>query len=307
MNKRRHDLSNNELADRLGAGIESAQSYIPWVLGGIAILAVGSIGWGLYSSSANKKAAKAWTDYYFALSSSDADAFLDIAEAQPGTKAGEWAFQTAGSGYLEKGLGNLYVNKAEGQSFINLAIQQFEKIQNTTDPNLKTKVLLGLAQAHESLGNIDEAVGYYEQLTKSTTQARLLAKASERIAFLGSPEGKEFYTWFDTLDPKPEAAIELSPELSTPPTGPGDMNFSDVDPLNIDLGDDASNAFPEVDPAGLPPATDLNLPTQDNPDALDPPEADLPDLEPAAGDPTLVPPVGSDVPALPASAGTGSN
>ena len=198
--ERRHELEKNVLADRVGAGLESVHSYWPMILGGLAILVVGSLAWGLYSSSARKQAAEAWTDYYFSMAGGEAEAFLDLSERYPNSSAAGWARQTAGNGFLERGVDALYVNKSEGESLIKQAISEFEQLEDSSNQELRAKALYGLAQAHESLGDLDTAIAYYEKLMKATPREALLRSASERLAFLNSDSGKEFYAWFGTLE-----------------------------------------------------------------------------------------------------------
>lgn len=239
MNKRRHELERKELADRLETGIESAQSYIPMILGGIAVVVLAALGWGLWNSSSEKKAAAAWADYYFNMNGGEADTFLDVSDDHSGTAAADWARLTAAAGYLELGLSSIYTDATEAKKQIGLAIEQYETLQNHSNTDLRTKALLGLAQSHESLGDLDAAISAYEDVRKTATQPQLLAKASERIEFLNSSTGKEFYNWFTKLDPKPDAPITLPSDLTTPPSGPGGLEFTP--PAGADL--------PAVDPA----------------------------------------------------------
>ncbi len=262
MNKRRVETGTPD-AVRSGNGLDSVQAYLPWILGGAGVLLVGSVVWGLVSSASEQKAAKAWGDYYFNLSGNDSDTFIDLAEEHPGSAAADWAILTAGAGYLEKGLDSIYVNKADGETQIKLAIEQFKKVVDSGNAQLKAKALMGLAQANESLGNVDEAAGFYEEVSKVATQPRILALASERRSFLASDSGKEFYAWFKKQDPKPDPVIQLPADLQNPPTGP-DMEFSEP---------------AEVSPEDLPEVPNLESPTGDAP------TVDLPALEPgSAGD-----------------------
>lgn len=259
--ERRHELEKNELADRLGAGIESVQSFLPAILGGIAVVAVLALGWGIYSSFAKRKASEAWTEYYFALDEADADSFADLAEKFSGSTAAAWAQQTAANGYLEKGLQALYVNKANGVELLEQAIGEFKQLEDHDSPAIRTKALLGLAQCNESLGNLDEAAGYYEKLTNSTTQPRLISKANERLAFLNSESGKEFYTWFKTLDPKPDAPINLPTDLLNPPTTPN-IDFSDITGSSDESSESTSPVAVETDPAAPVEPTDIPAPPE---------------------------------------------
>lgn len=283
MNKRRVETDTPD-AVRSGDGLEAVQNYLPWIIGGAAVLLVGSIGWGLYSSAAEKKSAQAWADYYFNLTGNDSDSFVDLAEEHPGSAAADWALVTAGSGYLEKGLDQIYVNKSEGEAQIKLAIEQFEEVSSSDNPELRAKALMGLAQANESLGNVEEAAGFYEEVGKVASQPRILALASERRNFLDSDTGKEFYAWFKKQDPKPDAPIELPDNLMQPPSGP-DIDFSS-DPI-------------EVAPSELPAQPNLDAATGETEATIELPELSGSDGEPAAGaqDTPGEPKVNTDAPA----------
>lgn len=275
-NERRHQLEQNELANRLGDGMQSVQSVLPLLLGGIAILAVGSIGWGLYSSSSKKKEAIAWTEYYFNLSSGEADAFLDVAEGFPTSIASGWARQTAGNGFLQRGIVALYQNRSEGEKLLGQAIEAFEDVESSAQsPELRAKALLGLAQAHESLGNMDEATSYYEQFTTTSSPPRQLNAANERLEFLSSDTGKNFYAWFNTLDPKPDSAIELPGDLTLPPTMQNNgLEFGPTDSTSSNPVTEENT--PEIDTSSLPALPNMN--------ADQPPASATPgELPPAVG------------------------
>ncbi len=282
--ERRHELEKNVLADRLASGIESTRSMIPAVLGGLGVLAILAIGWGIYSSYSKNQASTAWTEFYFNLTSSDADSFLDVADDHPKSAAAGWARQIAGDNYLQRGIIELYRNKAEGKKLIGQAIEAFESVdQASASLELRGKALLGLAQAHESLGDIDKASSYYQQLTKTATQPGLITEANQRLAFLTSPAGKDFYAWFGKLDPKPDAPITLPSDLTLPPSTP-DLQFGPTDTeLNNALAPAASPATVEL-PIDTSVAPDLpaggNVPEIAVP-ASEPPASEVPQSDAA--------------------------
>lgn len=271
-NERRHELEKNELADRLGTGIEAAQPMLPIILGGIAIVIVGALGWGLYSSNAKRKASLAWTDYYFNLAGTDADAFKDVANDFPGTAAAGWAHLTAGFTLLEKGIDTLYRDRPEGEDLLDSAIAEFEAaLSGKVSEELTHKANYGLGQAHESLGLLDEASGYYEKVAGSLAHPGLVKDAQSRMQFINSSEGKEFYAWFVKLDPQPDAPIELPSDLSLPPMTP-DLQFGT--PAG-EVGDI------QLDPASLPPLPNNELPTGGEvPEGQVPPADVVPDTVP---------------------------
>ncbi len=279
--ERRHELEKNILADRLESGIQSVQGYLAPVLGGIVILVIGFIGWGIYRTSAKTTESAAWTEYYFNLLGGSADSFLDVAEDYPTSSASAWSRLTAGNSYLNDGITTLYRNRASGEELIEQAIEAFEEVgEKIEHPELRVKALFGLGQAHESLGELDEATGYYQQVVRIATREKLVSAANERLVFLASDSGKDFYDWFTKLDPKPDAPVELPSNLSLPPSTP-DIQFGTP-------GDDLGGAAPsgdapetpaaEIDPATLPalpkvdvqPEGDSKLPSDLPPLSLEP-------------------------------------
>jgi hypothetical protein len=222
---RKHELERNVLAERIESATASVQPILPVLLGIIAVVAVGSIMWGVYSSSVSRRQAAAWTEFYFNLSGADAETYLDVADAYPRSDMAGWARLAAGDNYLHKGIEALYVNRSEGEENLKLAISTFEDVlNNAKSEELRSKAMWGLGQAHESLGQLEEATRYYEQFTAATTQTQLVNAATERLAFINSSTGKQFYQWFSKLEPKPDAPIELPSGMSLPPMTP-DLQF----------------------------------------------------------------------------------
>lgn len=250
--ERRHELQKNELADRLASGIESTRALLPVIGIVLAVMLVGAIAWGVYNRYSRGQASAAWTDFYFNLTSGDADSFNDLAADYPRSAAAGWAQQVAGDAFLQRGIASMYRNRTEAKELIGKAIAAFEKVdQAASNPELRAKALLGLAQAHESLGDVDQAASFYQQLSKVASQPGLVNEANQRLAFVTSDAGKSFYTWFSQLDPKPDAPITLPSDLSLPPASP-DLEFG---PSDTELNSALGSAFGSA----------MNLPTETAP------------------------------------------
>lgn len=262
--ERRHQLERNELADRLGNSVGAVQPALPYVLGAVAILVVGSIGWGLYTSAAQKKQAVAWTEYYFTLNETEGDSYLDLADEFPNSTAAGWARQTAGDAYLQRGIEAIYRNKSEGVKLIKQSIEAFQGVLNSSPPEeLRGKALFGLAQANESLAKVKEATGFYSQFLGTTASPRLISAARERVAFLESEAGKEFYAWFDKQDPKPDSAIELPTDLAVPPTLEGSgLQFGPTESSSDATNGTAPVVPTEIDPTDLPDLPNMEVTPQ---------------------------------------------
>jgi tetratricopeptide (TPR) repeat protein len=291
----RHELQTNVLADRLGTGIEKVQPYSQVLVGGLIALAIAAIGFGIYSSVTRKNASQAWTEYYFTLNS-EADAFTDVADKFPGSSAATWAQQTAGDGYLADGIDALYRNRAQADELIKKAIESYSAVVKTaSQPELRTRAQLGLAQAHESLGELDKAKDYYQQVVSAAIQPALTSVASNRLAFLNTPEGKEFYAWFSTFKPVPAKPLELPGNLNTVPSTP-DLQFGPAGTSQSPL--DTSNL-------ALPPAaTTEAAPTESSPLSIELPNQEVPATTPDSATPTASTPEPTSTPAAEAAPGT---
>ncbi len=219
--ERRHDLQSNELAHSLGTGIEKVQPFAQYIVGGVIVAALLAVGWGVYASFSRKSAAAAWTEYYFTLNSGDAETFKAIAADHPGSVAAIWAEQTAGDKYLSDGIDALYKDRGQGVELLKKAIESYETVKSkSATAELRARAELGLAQAHESLGEIDKAKTLYQQVITSGLQPAIATVATNRVAFLNSQAGKDFYAWFDKLKPTPATPPKMPGDLSVPPTSP---------------------------------------------------------------------------------------
>ena len=289
--ERRHDLQSNELAHTLGTGIEKVEPFAQYLIGGVVVAALLAVGWGVYSSFAKKSAAAAWTEYYFTLNTGDAESFKAIAADHPGSAAAIWAEQTAGDEYLADGIDALYKDRGQGVELLKKAITSYEAVKSKSqNVELKTRAELGLAQAHESLGEIDKAKTLYQQVISAGLQPAITTVATNRVAFLDSQAGKDFYAWFDKLKPAPAMPPRMPGDLSVPPTSP---NLKFDPPVNTkDL---------ELPPTSTPPASTTPAAP---PQGADGKAIELPKTEPAAPATTETPAPATPAPTTPAPAAT---
>lgn len=307
--ERRHDLQSNELATTLGAGIDKVQPFVQYIVGGVIIAAVLAVGWGVYTNFARKSAAAAWTEYYFTLNTGDAESFKAIANDHPGSAAAIWAEQTAGDEYLADGIDALYRDRGQGLELLKKAVACYEAVNSKAQqPELRTRAVLGLAQAHESLGEIDKAKSLYQQVIAAGLQPAITTMATNRLAFLNSQLGKDFYTWFGKLKPSPALPPKMPGDLNVPPTSPNLKFDTPLDTSGIELpkvepaaptsspvaapqgADGKAIELPKVEPAAPAAATPTETPTPTPPDA---PAVDAPAVDATA------PPATAPAPAAP--------
>lgn len=260
-NQRRHELERNVLADKLGTGIEKAHPLIKPV--SIALVAgiVGFFGYQIYNGQNSKKASKEWTEYYFNRTSGDAQSFEALGQAFSNSATGQWAKHSAARGFLSDGIEALYTNRKEALENIRKAITEWEAVKDSSITELRAAAIQGLALAHESLGELGEAVRYLEAFADMPGTSEEQRKAiNEQISFLQSGNAKGFYDWFNKLDPKPAAPPTISGDLSKPPASPS----ISLDPSKLpDFG--ISPSVPPVNESTSPnsPPADSAAPTSD--------------------------------------------
>jgi len=272
--ERRHELQTNYLADHLGTAVSSGKSYATWLVGGIIAAAVLAMGYGLYSSQVAQSNSQAWGDYYFNIGSGDAEVFQQVAKDHPQTSAASWAEQAWADHQLMVGLDQIYNNRSEAEKSIQAAIDVYEKIlASAYEPELRNRAAIGLGQALESIGKLDDAARHYQQVAGSGAGA-FANMATNRLAWIKSGEGKSFYEWFATVRKAPEQPPAFPTDLSKPPTTPG-IDF----PIKLDAAS-LPTAPPKEPAAGqdAPSPKDTDLPK----DATAPKDAAVPPSEPPA-------------------------
>lgn len=253
-NQRRHELEHNVLAGYLGTHLAKLQHLVKPALIAVAAGIVLFLGYSAYQNWSSKESSKAWTEFYFNLNG-EADSFADLSQQFQGSAAGQWARHAAAVGYLQDGIEAMYVNRKEGVGLLNSSIEKLKSLQNSNISELKRLANLGLAQAHESLGELDQAIEFYQTArdlpgTPEVQRERI----SQRISYLQSNEARSFYSWFAQLDPKPAAPPEMTGDLSKPPETPS-ISF---DPASMPALPNASDA-PASPPADATQSSELKL------------------------------------------------
>lgn len=220
-NQRRHELERNVLADKMGESFDKVQPLYKPILLVVAAALVGFFGYQLIKGQSSKAEAKNWTEFYFNRTSGDAESYAAMGEEFGNTASGQWAHHSAAQGYLRDGIESIYINRKEGVENVRKAIAEWDKVDDSSIPELRFAAKLGLAQAHETLGELDEAVKAYQVVVEMSGSAEDQKKrVNEQIAYLKSPEAKSFYEWFNKLDPKPAAPPTFSGDLGLPPMNP---------------------------------------------------------------------------------------
>ncbi|MCU0707015.1 MAG: hypothetical protein MUF23_01860 [Pirellula sp.] len=217
---------SNLLADKIEQKILQLRPYLPAVVGLILVGILGLIGYGVYSSQRETRAARAWTDFYFSDTQiQDLDA---ISKDYVDTSASLWARMTAGDRGMAQAMEKWNVDRSIADQRFQEASEDYRDVAGrASDPFVKSRALYGWAQALEGLGKRSEAVETYRQITTLTgLPPEYLTEINNRIKWLEGKEGEAFYAWYNeqrTSAPVPGITPSATglpglPNISFPPT-----------------------------------------------------------------------------------------
>jgi hypothetical protein len=197
--ERRHELQENVLAAWLAKQIALVKPY--WqVITGVAIVALVGVALAIVLHTIwSAERAVGWVDYFDAVANRDIDKLEEVADANPEAVAGLWALQSAGDERLLDGTNRLYSNPAGARLELHKAVENYESVLvRTDDPLLVRRALFGLARAHESLNEPEDAKKRYSEVAERFPDSPVGAVARRRVEFLSRPSTKEFLavgTW----------------------------------------------------------------------------------------------------------------
>jgi len=239
--ERRHELATNELADWIGSTIQTTSQYGRAVLATVILLAVVVIvyAWTTRSDAARETAA--WDRYLTAVTDMRNTGNMlnleDVANQYSDTAAAEWARLKLADQQLEQGIGELFTSFASANDTLRRAAGNYELVlQASTEAPMQQRAIMGLAQAYESLNQLDDARAQYEKLTSQWPDASTADVARRRLDDLNSSKTKSFYDWLAQHEPAgvdgpgtPGAVFDLNNPSLLPESGTGVSLF---DPSN---------------------------------------------------------------------------
>jgi tetratricopeptide (TPR) repeat protein len=205
--EQRKELQTNWLADHLGRWLQtlssgpSTGSTIVWgVL--ILVLGGGAAWWYLYAVPAAQRNAALWTKLD---NTSSLDGLDTIIKENPTTPQARIAEFLKARTLLRVGLEKLAAaadkDRTEARNKVEEAATLYASLAKRPldSPLLTQEALLGAARANESLGNIEEALAFYDQL---------------RTRFKDSPFGKEAAATYEKLKANEDAVKAFYTEFN---------------------------------------------------------------------------------------------
>ncbi|MBU6384897.1 MAG: hypothetical protein KGS49_03060 [Planctomycetes bacterium] len=278
MKSERSQIQESDLlADKIEQRFTQIKPYLPALLGTIGVVVLGLLGYGIYSSQKETRAARAWTDFYFSdTSPQDLEA---IAGDFSDTSAGTWAKLTAGDANMAKALEKWNVDRTVADQYFTQAVDDYRAAaKSSTEPFTKGRALFGLAQALEGLGERKEAIIEYKRLASEGVTEDIAAEAKRRLAWLEGKEAEVFFAWYrDRTNAAPAASnpggrpsIPGLPDFAFPPASGG-----------------SPSGLPALPPANNPPSQPPA--TEPAPAAEPVPAEPAPATEPAPAEPAPMP------------------
>jgi hypothetical protein len=286
---RRHELQHNDLADWIASSIESVRPYSKMLAAGLVAVAVLGLAYWYLAQESQKKQAQAWTEYYNARATGDADALTKLLAENEGTPVALWARLYIADSQLLNGIEGLFRDRAAAVERLRRAADNYRVIRDTsTDPVLTERAMLGLARAYEALPDkLADAQLEYQALLDRNPQGIFAAQARARGAELERVPVREFHDWFAAQEIKPPAAPQ-SPDIKPTFDAEGLPDRSD-----FSLPDSTS---PETAPTEGAPTTEVPMtPETTAPEATAPesaapesptPENAAPETAPTTPEPT---------------------
>ena len=229
MKSERSQIQESDLlADKIEQRFTQIKPYLPALLGLIGAVVLGLLGYGVYTSQKEGRAARAWTDFYFSdTSPQDLEA---IASDFSDTSAGTWAKLTAGDANMAKGLEKWNVERTVADQYFQQALDDYRgSSKMASEPFTRGRAMFGVAQALEALGERKEAVLEYKRLITEGVSEDIVAESKRRLTWLESRSAETFFAWYrertdSAVAPKGASGlpnIPGLPDIAFPPAGSG--------------------------------------------------------------------------------------
>ena len=267
--ERKQIQESNLLADKIEQMAIKLKKAMPAILAVTAVVVLGMLAYGFYTSVKETESAKGWTKLYFA--DTDASDLSAISTDFSGTTAGLWAKQTSADANMSRALEKVYLDRDLAEEFYKEAIADYKSVaEKSSDPFLVGRANYGLAQASEGMGDQEKALSHYRKVIANKGMGtELIAEATKRVAFLESEAGAEFYTWFKAnrasapvlnTSPGLNAPLPSNPDIAFPPK-PSDA--SATKPADAPTAATPSEPTKTTPPAeAVPAATPVPTPTE---------------------------------------------
>ncbi len=252
---RRHQLENNDLAEKVLAFFDKIQPYITPVLLGILVCFVAYLGLIVYQNNQNQYSATVCDGIY---SNLDNAAKLEEIGQSAGAGLGDWAFTLAGNTRLINASRSLPDNKAAAIVELEQAESDYSTVTKVANAEeVLQMAMYGLARTYEQRAAIDptkadyikKAAETYTSLAKKWPAGMYAKLSTSRAAALSDETVVKLladYSKYEKTQPEAGQRNDIPLDINAP--APTDVEVkADVDVAPLDPADAPKVDEPKAD------------------------------------------------------------
>lgn len=213
----RHELQQNELAQRLTGALEWSGANAPLLVGIVVGAAVVFGGILYFRNSMNESAQSRWDTFFSAAGRQDGNSLETLGARESGSLAGQMANILLADMALSNGIDLMSTDRGAAETQLNTAKAKYEKAgAQAADPLVTQRSILGLARYYETVGKLDEAKTEYQKLVSNHAKGPYAEMAKRKVSILTDSSTQAFAAWYRDHKPLP---AKPGDGLGLPPMG----------------------------------------------------------------------------------------
>lgn len=206
---RRHELEENDLAESTVAIVDWVRPHLRTIALVVGAVAVGLGAWTVVSSQQAASRGQSWDACMVALSEGNPERLTDVIRRYPGSPAAQWSQLMMADAAIGEGTQLLFSDRERARQRLDTAVGIYRGLLAERPRGLiAERAVFGLAKAHESLGQLEEARRGYEAVVAEYPESAVRSIAETRIAALSRESTRQWYDWFDGWKPTPPKPAE---------------------------------------------------------------------------------------------------
>ena len=253
--ERRHELKNHALGDWLVKEYTKLKPFLGILIGGLLAVVFLLVFMNIRAGRSLAEAESNWAGLFLAIESDDPEVVATFVKSKAGATVGAYGQLALADAHLESAAQDYTRDTDKSNKHFRSALDNYDAATASKDREIRNRALLGAGKSAEWLLKLEEAKGFYDQVSGPLTSI-----AERRLKSLGSLQTNEFYAMYEKREP-------IVP-LATPPAGSqlpfGILPESPLDPLTV------------PGPINLGPGTDTTPETADTPPAEETPTEETP-------------------------------
>lgn len=247
--------------EELTAGEKFLMASKPyWAHIALAVLAVifASVLWSTWKGMSTEAASQPWRDLNNAMTqaglTSDVSSLKEMATANEGKAAGNWAWLMAGDNEVNRGISMLARDRVGGLKLIKKGMESLQKVVDapaaSKSPMLQRRSTFMLAYGKEATGDFEEAKSLYQSildLAPDSPFANVCRRGVERCSNTElAAVYDNFRNWEEATDVAPGPLVPDAPKLDL---NSDDFKLPEGEPENVSGGDFGGGEMKKEDAA----------------------------------------------------------